>query len=243
MSVQEATSHRTPARLHMDTAASDSADAAIMRQFSPHFTGAPPNKMRSRRLSTQTDSESSGTDTVTSEDATAGQERHGRQRIPSSGMRGGDPRARPPATSYPYVGERISEWQPAGLTLPVTSGSEVSNPSMVRYAPDDTSGQFDSRDVLLPYPPGLERYPQNFQDNSMAATNSIPRRRRSDGDQVPMNSTRSAVVDHVRASSTPPTRGVRWNENLICPSPVPPSQRRKGWYNRRGCVMLVPFHR
>ncbi|KAJ7446570.1 hypothetical protein FB451DRAFT_946102, partial [Mycena latifolia] len=29
-------------------------------------------------------------------------------------------------------------------------------------------------------------------------------------------------------------RNVRWNENLVCPSPIFPSQRRKGWYNRRG---------
>ncbi|ETW75703.1 hypothetical protein HETIRDRAFT_455408 [Heterobasidion irregulare TC 32-1] len=30
------------------------------------------------------------------------------------------------------------------------------------------------------------------------------------------------------------TRCVRWNENLICPSPIPTHQRRKGWFNRRG---------
>lgn len=29
-------------------------------------------------------------------------------------------------------------------------------------------------------------------------------------------------------------RGVRWDENLICPSPVPMHARRKGWFNRRG---------
>ncbi|EIW51606.1 uncharacterized protein TRAVEDRAFT_54361 [Trametes versicolor FP-101664 SS1] len=29
-------------------------------------------------------------------------------------------------------------------------------------------------------------------------------------------------------------RSVRWTENLVCPSPVPPEQRRKGWFNRRG---------
>ncbi|TFY69795.1 hypothetical protein EVG20_g3010 [Dentipellis fragilis] len=27
---------------------------------------------------------------------------------------------------------------------------------------------------------------------------------------------------------------VRWNENLICPSPIPQHERRKGWFNRRG---------
>ncbi|KAF9261336.1 hypothetical protein L218DRAFT_503147 [Marasmius fiardii PR-910] len=30
------------------------------------------------------------------------------------------------------------------------------------------------------------------------------------------------------------TRSVRWNKNLICPSPVLPCNRRKGWFNRRG---------
>ncbi|KAJ3714365.1 hypothetical protein C8R42DRAFT_559808, partial [Lentinula raphanica] len=30
------------------------------------------------------------------------------------------------------------------------------------------------------------------------------------------------------------SRCVRWNEELICPSPIWPSQRRKGWFNRRG---------
>ncbi|KAK0490871.1 hypothetical protein IW261DRAFT_1315537, partial [Armillaria novae-zelandiae] len=29
-------------------------------------------------------------------------------------------------------------------------------------------------------------------------------------------------------------RSVRWNQNLICPSPIWPEQRRKGWFNQRG---------
>ncbi|KAI0824918.1 hypothetical protein BC628DRAFT_1321544 [Trametes gibbosa] len=29
-------------------------------------------------------------------------------------------------------------------------------------------------------------------------------------------------------------RSVRWTEDLVCPSPVPPELRRKGWFNRRG---------
>ncbi|KAI0366051.1 hypothetical protein BV20DRAFT_1003016 [Pilatotrama ljubarskyi] len=29
-------------------------------------------------------------------------------------------------------------------------------------------------------------------------------------------------------------RTVRWTEELVCPSPVPPENRRKGWFNRRG---------
>lgn len=56
-----------------------------------------------------------------------------------------------------------------------------------------------------------------------------PHRRNSDGDQspplrLPLNG----------RSSAPLLRSVRWNENLVCPSPIPSSHRRKGWFNRRG---------
>ncbi|KAL4252986.1 hypothetical protein ABKN59_003540 [Abortiporus biennis] len=36
------------------------------------------------------------------------------------------------------------------------------------------------------------------------------------------------------ADSLPTKRSVRWTENLICPSPLPKDQRRRGWFNRRG---------
>ncbi|RPD55581.1 hypothetical protein L227DRAFT_566541 [Lentinus tigrinus ALCF2SS1-6] len=35
-------------------------------------------------------------------------------------------------------------------------------------------------------------------------------------------------------AATVAKRSVRWTENLVCPSPVPPESRRKGWFNRRG---------
>lgn len=47
----------------------------------------------------------------------------------------------------------------------------------------------------------------------------------ADGPSFSMNTTGRA--------SGPLARCVRWNENLICPSPVFPN-RRKGWFNRRG---------
>jgi hypothetical protein len=31
------------------------------------------------------------------------------------------------------------------------------------------------------------------------------------------------------------------DENLICPSPIPMNERRKGFYNRRGYVLSKPF--
>ncbi|KAK0206399.1 hypothetical protein DFS33DRAFT_586730 [Desarmillaria ectypa] len=56
-------------------------------------------------------------------------------------------------------------------------------------------------------------------------------RRRSDGDQVPPHS----AFNPIRlASNAGAARSVRWNQNLICPSPIWPEHRRKGWFNRRG---------
>ena len=55
-------------------------------------------------------------------------------------------------------------------------------------------------------------------------------RRYSDGDQNPP----PKPVESSGRSSAPLIRSVRWTENLVCPSPVPTSQRRKGWFNRRG---------
>ncbi|KAJ3813402.1 hypothetical protein F5876DRAFT_73925 [Lentinula aff. lateritia] len=45
---------------------------------------------------------------------------------------------------------------------------------------------------------------------------------------------RPASVNPRPAAETLRSRSVRWNEALICPSPIWPSQRRKGWFNRRG---------
>ncbi|KAJ7737763.1 hypothetical protein B0H16DRAFT_1762316 [Mycena metata] len=59
-----------------------------------------------------------------------------------------------------------------------------------------------------------------------------PQRRRSDGFQsvVPPR----PPMPPVQAQAAPAPRNVRWNENLVCPSPIFASQRRKGWFNRRG---------
>ncbi|KLO09212.1 hypothetical protein SCHPADRAFT_577217 [Schizopora paradoxa] len=36
-----------------------------------------------------------------------------------------------------------------------------------------------------------------------------------------------------------PSRSVRFSENLICPSPIPLSKRRKGWFNKRGDQLMT----
>ncbi|KIK97427.1 hypothetical protein PAXRUDRAFT_136323 [Paxillus rubicundulus Ve08.2h10] len=88
-----------------------------------------------------------------------------------------------------------------------------------------------------PPPPGLTinwDYPHMMGpviDISAEPSRRQQSRRNSDGDQGQILPARPR-----RSSTVPPPRSVRWSDDLVCPSPIFPSQRRKGWFNRRGCV-------
>ena len=71
----------------------------------------------------------------------------------------------------------------------------------------------------------------NSTDQEYVPPEQPTHRRYSDGDQNPPP---SRPVESSGRSSAPLIRSVRWTENLICPSPVLASKRRKGWFNRRG---------
>ncbi|EKM76432.1 hypothetical protein AGABI1DRAFT_108758 [Agaricus bisporus var. burnettii JB137-S8] len=74
---------------------------------------------------------------------------------------------------------------------------------------------------------GIDEYGQRVSHTQ--TPNDQPKRRLSDGDQ---NDRPSFTFTGVRRGGQI-DRCVRWNDNLICPSPITPN-RRKGWYNRRG---------
>lgn len=98
---------------------------------------------------------------------------------------------------------------------------------------DDEATLVDEPGSYFTQPPGLDDY----FDDPCRPPGFVPHRRNSDGDQnafLPNFPVGPAVMAQLRSNSTPPSRGVRWNENLICPSPILSSQRRKGWFNRRG---------
>ncbi|KAG7449077.1 uncharacterized protein BT62DRAFT_887929 [Guyanagaster necrorhizus] len=114
------------------------------------------------------------------------------------------------------------------------SGSSHSPTGCVSSTKDPSSTQRS-----LPKPP--RRYSEGEDPAPDPSSLGSPRdrkdsgasvfRRRSDGDQVPSH----AVFNPIRLSSNAgASRSVRWNQNLICPSPIWPEQRRKGWFNRRG---------
>ncbi|KAI0674663.1 hypothetical protein C8Q78DRAFT_1076269 [Trametes maxima] len=64
------------------------------------------------------------------------------------------------------------------------------------------------------------------------STPTAPPSRKNSQAGAPQGSPPQAVGNGIVVPSA--KRSVRWNENLVCPSPVPPENRRKGWFNRRG---------
>ncbi|KAF4616987.1 hypothetical protein D9613_008889 [Agrocybe pediades] len=143
---------------------------------------------------------------------------------------------------------------PTIIQLP-TSGMDRTISSRPPPTPQDPSPTSRTRGMYEPYiqppPSQYPRGPPTSYDNIPAVSKYYdaagnvrtyipagsgtiisephPQRRYSDGDQNV-----SVKPPLVARNSAPALRTVRWTENLVCPSPVTPSQRRKGWFNRRG---------
>ena len=128
------------------------------------------------------------------------------------------------APSYPAINSRNASQEvpssrsrlsyfevPAALSgLPTRGATPHSKSSMPVTAGGSSSSNSTDQEYVPPEQPTQRRY--------------------SDGDQNPP----PRPVESSGRNSAPLIRSVRWTENLICPSPVPASQRRKGWFNRRG---------
>ncbi|KAK0191104.1 hypothetical protein F5146DRAFT_1137902 [Armillaria mellea] len=138
--------------------------------------------------------------------------------------------------------------------MPSRSISPIPDPQRPSRSRNDASGSSHSPTGRVPSPTtkdssptqySLPKPPRRYSDGedpapgpSSAGTSRDRKdsgasvfRRRSDGDQVPPY----LAFNPVRlTSNTGVARSVRWNQNLICPSPIWPEQRRKGWFNRRG---------
>jgi hypothetical protein len=113
------------------------------------------------------------------------------------------------------------------------------DPISATTQPSIQPGRRDSV-LFTPQPP-----PQAMHRNSLAVVPQPPALGRRAADPLPMAVPPPQVS--VRRPSESPPRGqgtlvstrVRFNdENLICPSPIPMHERRKGWHNRRGCVFF-----
>ena len=130
--------------------------------------------------------------------------------------------------------------QSAWSTAETGGYPSASPPPLTRSSSLKSSGSAGSSSHgSVPPPPGLNvhwEYGQTI-DITSEPPHRQPNRRNSDGDQGHIMPPRPR-----RSSTVPPPRSVRWCEELVCPSPILPSQRRRGWFNRRGCVsrLLLP---
>ncbi|KDQ53750.1 hypothetical protein JAAARDRAFT_209787 [Jaapia argillacea MUCL 33604] len=99
------------------------------------------------------------------------------------------------------------------------------------------AGSRPTRDQAEPVPVYQSAVPAPVDNESSHieyGTVITPIRRHSDT-KPPRVDTTDHTLRRVNTTGDGNTgRTVRWCENLICPSPILPSQRRKGWFNRRG---------
>ena len=86
-------------------------------------------------------------------------------------------------------------------------------------------------------PPQAPAFPRNGEPSMPSAVQTVtpppPQRRNSQQTSSPSGSPTQAGVS-VTITATTAKRTVRWTDELVCPSPVPLENRRKGWFNRRG---------
>lgn len=89
----------------------------------------------------------------------------------------------------------------------------------------------------LRLPPGLQYSPPNGPQPVLHRANTSPtllpsQRSSPEASKPPL--VRALTNPEGEVAIAAVKRTVRWTEDLASPFPVPPSQRRKGWFNRRG---------
>jgi hypothetical protein len=130
------------------------------------------------------------------------------------------------APNNAYRGREDARPLPVPPCGPRDAGSEQW-PKKVKSRPpglqnvDDSQAFLNAKEISS-HPPSSQT-PAKSNSANQRLSISIPKRS-------------SPVSDHGHHFTTTTTRCVRWNENLICPSPILPSQRRKGFFNRKGYV-------
>lgn len=135
---------------------------------------------------------------------------------PAPSRRNSDERTRTPVT--PSLSRRESDERGRGQSPPTLSRRESAQRS--------TSPTSYDLDASVRLPPGLQYVASGSQRSPTSPVSPSGRRSSRDGADL------SRVISI--NPETPTKKSVKWTEDLICPSPVLPSQRRKGWWNRRG---------
>ncbi|KAI0027411.1 hypothetical protein K488DRAFT_90888 [Vararia minispora EC-137] len=141
------------------------------------------------------------------------------------------PRERRTSSSTPpSVPVRAATYPPRQRRASVTESTPASVPTL---APDAAA--------FSPPPPPPPPVPQQLPLEGLVSP--IPPRPLSRANSVPRplpsiprapSPSLSPVSPARPRAPGPAPRGVRWCDDLICPSPVPRARRRRGWFNRRG---------
>ena len=93
------------------------------------------------------------------------------------------------------------------------------------------SGPGPNSELAIRLPPGLQYVvPPPISRRTSTSPPVVPPVTRSPTGEQPPTSRGASTA----SEPAPQKRCVRWTEDLICPPPILPSQRRKGWFNRRG---------
>ena len=142
----------------------------------------------------------------------------------------------PPAPSSMQRPRRESVTLPSQPSVQPTSWDPMSSASQPSVQP----GRRDSVLMVPQPPPAVHRNSMNIAPQPPApvrrATDPLPT-----AIPPPQAPVRRASESSPRGQGILVSTRVRFNdENLICPSPIPMHERRKGWHNRRGCVFLIP---
>lgn len=148
----------------------------------------------------------------------------------------GVPVATAPLVVPPPPVRRNSDERSSRSQAPVLTRRDSTQPSSRTTSPP---GVVTPGDPAIRMPPGLQHVtappPVAGSTGRRPSTTTPPvtppgsTQRSPTGERPSLSRSRS--TSPVEAA---PLKTVRWHEDLICPSPVPPAQRRKGWFNRRG---------
>lgn len=133
------------------------------------------------------------------------------------------------------------------LSTPIRRGSDEGSPRFTYPGPfysRDTSYQsVASQNLTRPagpsspvYDESILRAPPGLQGTSSRPTPSRSSSGNSSKSQPTFDPARAGLFtsDPLCVPTSTNKRNVRWTEDLVCPSPILASTRRKGWYNRRG---------
>ncbi|VDB87819.1 unnamed protein product [Peniophora sp. CBMAI 1063] len=128
---------------------------------------------------------------------------------------------------------RSSSLSPTELAR-ASVGSRMSDswPQPMRSMPEGDVGSV--KDLPLLRRPSRVRRDSGVQSDTEAMDHAPSRAQMSAQLQTLLGDTGMGMAQTRFELAGPVPRGVRWDERLICPSPVPLRTRRIGWYNKRG---------